>query len=193
MFGSPRIKKDIVLEIYQNNRTVFRLNDIAMLCGETDFLSLNKKVNYYVSKGKLLNPRKGLYAKPNYNPEELACTIYTPSYISLDYVLQKSGVVFQYDPGITVVSYLSRRIEVDEQKYHFRKIKGEMLINMSGILRQNNHVNIASPERAFIDMLYLNGETWFDNLSLLNKELLYKILPSFQSQVLARRVLNIMG
>ena len=97
MFSSQNTSSDIVLAIYQDIRTIFRLKDIAMLTGETNFQLLNQKLNYYVRTGKLLNPRKGIYAKPAYNTEELACTIYTPSYISLEYVLQKAGIVFQFD------------------------------------------------------------------------------------------------
>jgi hypothetical protein len=52
-----------------------------MPAGETDFQSLNKELNKLVRMGKLLNPRKGIYAKSNFNPEELACILYTPSYI----------------------------------------------------------------------------------------------------------------
>ncbi|MDD3331464.1 MAG: hypothetical protein WCS39_08090 [Bacteroidales bacterium] len=49
----------------------------------------------------MLNPRKGFYAKDNYNPEEIACLLYPPTYISLEYVLQGAGIVFQYDSTIT--------------------------------------------------------------------------------------------
>ena len=188
MFGSQKIKNNIVLTIYKDIRTVFRLNDIAMLAGETNFISLNKKLNYYVRTGKLQNPRKGIYTKPNYNPEELACTIYTPSYISLEYVLQKAGIVFQYDSRITAVSYLSRNTEVAGRSYLFRKIKGEILVNTTGIVRQDNHINIATAERAFLDLLYLNTDYYFDNLNPLSKQLVYKLLPIYQSTALSVRV-----
>ena len=79
-----------------------------MLVGESNFQSLNRKINYAIRTGKLLSPRKGIYVKPGYDPEELACAIYSPSYISLEYVLQKSGIIFQYDSQITVVSYLKK-------------------------------------------------------------------------------------
>src|SRR5690606_1081161 len=102
---------------------VFRMKDIAMLTGETNFQSLNKKLNYHVKTGKLQNPRKGVYTKLNYNPEEMACTVFTPSYISLEYVLQKAGVLFQYDARVTVIGNLSRTIEIEKQTYIFRKIK----------------------------------------------------------------------
>lgn len=188
MFSSRENSSDVVLSIYQDIRTIFRLSDIAMLTGETIFQSLNKKLNYSVHSGKLQNPRKGIYAKPAYNLEELACTIYTPSYVSLEYVLQKAGVVFQFDSCISVVSYLSRSIEVKNQTYIYRKIKGEILVNTAGIIRQNNQVNIATPERAFLDVLYLNSDYYFDNLNPLNKDLVYKLLPIYQSKALTRRV-----
>lgn len=188
MFSAQNINKDIVLSVYNDIRTVFRLNEIALLVGETNFQSLNKKLNYYVRTGKLQNPRKGIYTKLNYNPEELACTIYTPSYISLEYVLQKSGIVFQYDSRITAASYLSRSIEVTGRTYQFRKIKGEILVNTAGINRQDNHINIASAERAFLDLMYLNAEYYFDNLNPLNKQIVYKLLPIYQSKALSERV-----
>ena len=73
---------NIIIAIYQDMRTVFRLIDIALLTGETAFQPLNKKLNYYVKTGKLNNSRKGIYTKTNYNPQELACKIFIPSYIS---------------------------------------------------------------------------------------------------------------
>jgi hypothetical protein len=188
MFGSPKIKTDIVLAIYRESRTVFRLKDIAILVGEESFQSLNKKLNYYVRTRKLENPRKGIYAKPNYNSEELACTIFTPSYISLEYVLQKAGIVFQYDSRLTSVSYLSRNIEVENQQFVFRKIKGSALVNTLGIIRQTNQINIASPERAFLDLLYLEKDYYFDNLNPLDKDRIYKLLPLYQSKVLSQTV-----
>lgn len=188
MFGSQNDKIDLVLTIYQDLRTVFRLKDIALLTGETHFQSLNKKLNYHVCTGKLQNPRKGIYAKPAYNREELACTLYTPSYISLEFVLQKAGIIFQYDSTISVISYLSRSIEVENQAFQYRKIKGELLVDTTGIIRQNNQVNIASAERAFLDLLYMNSKYYFDNLNPLNKELVYKFLPIYQSTLLTKRV-----
>jgi len=76
MYSSPKLENDIILTIYNDARTVFRLNDIAMLLGESNFDSINKRLNYFVRVGKLKNPRKGIYAKSTYNLEELACRIF---------------------------------------------------------------------------------------------------------------------
>jgi hypothetical protein len=188
MFSSQKNEKDLIMTIYRESRTVFRLNDIAMLMGVSDFQSLNKKLNYYVHTGKLNNPRKGIYTKPGYDPEEMACSVFTPSYISLQYVLQKAGIVFQYDSRITSVSYLSRFIEIENREFIYRKIKGSSLVNTAGIFRQNNHINIASTERAFLDFLYLEKEFHFDNLNPLNKEVVYKLLPLYESKALIKSV-----
>jgi len=187
MNSSQIIEKDIILAVYKAEQSVFRLTDIAMMTGENDFSRLNKKLNYYSRTGKLGNPRKGIYTKPGYTPEELACKIFTPSYISLRYVLQKAGIVFQYDTSITLVSYLSRKVEVENKSFVYRKIKGYALVDTLGINRQENHVNIASPERAFLDLLYLEKDCYFDNLSPLNKELVFNLLPLYRSEALNRR------
>lgn len=177
----------MILSVYSDKRTIFSLNDIAMLLKESNFKKLNERLNYFVHKEKLLRPRKGIYAKPDYNPEELACTLYTPSYISLEYVLQKAGIIFQYDERITVVSYLSRSVNIEDQSYAYRKIKGEILIITQGI-NQANNINIATPERAFLDILYLNATYHFDNLNPLDKNLVTKLLPIYNSKTLSTRV-----
>lgn len=192
MFSSRNIENNTVLAIFKDKGTVFRLNEIALLTGESDFQSLNRKLNYAVRTGKLLNPRKGIYAKPDYNSEEMACKIFVPSYISLEYVLQKSGIIFQYDSRITLVSYLSRSFQIDKSTLSFRKIKNDVLFNLSGIVSQSRHINIASPERAFLDLLYLEKDAYFDNLNPLNKEKVYNLLPFYQSKALNKRVDKLM-
>jgi hypothetical protein len=193
MSGSPMNKKNIVFELYNSIQTVFTFNQIAMLAGERNFQLLNNKINYAVRTGKLLNPRKGIYTKPKYNKEEMACAVYVPAYISLEYVLQKAGILFQYDSSLTAVSYLSRTIDIENQSYRFRKIKNSILNCTDGILRQNNNVNIASTERAFLDLLYLEKNYYFDNLNPLNKRFIRQLLPLYQSKALnirANKLIN---
>ena len=48
---------DILFEIYKDSRTVFRINDIALLINNNDHL-MYQKLNKLVKKGKLLNIRK---------------------------------------------------------------------------------------------------------------------------------------
>jgi hypothetical protein len=179
---------DIVLDLYKDIRTVFRLRDVAMLVGETDMQRLSKKLNYYVKTGQIYNPRRGIYTKSEYKPEELACVLYTPCYISLDYVLQKKGIIFQYSNQISIVSYLSRIIEIENRFYQFSKLKNEILINTAGVRQLPGFINMAEAERAFLDKLYLFPDFYFDNLNPINKELVEKLLPLYQSKALINRV-----
>jgi hypothetical protein len=179
---------DLIYTLYKDERTVFRLKDVAMLLSETDLNSLAMKLNYYVRTNRLQNPRKGLYCKPNYNRAELACRVFSPAYISLEYVLQRAGIVFQYDSRFSVISYLSRELEIDDNIFSFRKIKNELLVSSKGVEQQGNILTIATPERAFLDSLYLNGAMYFDNLRPLRRDLIEKTLPIYNSKTLTKRV-----
>jgi hypothetical protein len=181
------MKSDLLLIIYSDRRSVFRLVDVAMLTGQSDSFALARKLNYYVKKGYLLNPRKGIYTRIQFSPEELACRIYSPAYLSLEYVLQKSGIVFQYDTQITLVSYLSRSITIHDQHIRFRKIRNPILANTKGIIQHQNTVHIATPERAFLDLLYLDPGFYFDNLHPLNKSVLYNLVEIYETDTLITR------
>ena len=185
-------KENIIFELYKNSRTIYRINDIAMLMGKEKGDTLYKILNYYVKTGKLLNPRRGFYAKEGYKPEELACLLYPPTYISLEYVLQRAGVVFQYDSAITNVSYLAREVKIDNQTFRYRQMKGEILVNTAGIILNKDNINIATPERAFLDTIYLNGAMYFDNLRPLKRDLIEQILPIYNSKIFNERVKNIL-
>ena len=183
------LQENIMLALSESTRTAFNTKSIALLLNEKRDDLLTKKLNYYVQKGLLLNPRKGIYAKKHYNPEELAGLVFVPSYISLEYVLQKAGVIFQYDSAITSVSYLSREIEMLGQTFRYRQIKGEILYNLEGIERRDN-ISIATPERAVLDMMYLNSECYFDNLNAVSKKRIKQLLPIYQSKRLNERVIE---
>lgn len=183
-------RNDVLFKIYESSQTVFSMAGIGMLSGENRDGILAKRLNYYVNGSRLLNPRKGFYAKKNYNPEELACMLFTPSYLSLEYVLQKAGVVFQYDSRLTAVSYLSRTVEIDGREFYYRRIKGEIMADLRGIIR-NGNINIATPERAFLDVMYLNAEYYFDNIQPLDYNKILSLLPIYGNKRLEKRVKNL--
>ncbi len=185
-------KNDFLSAILNEPRTVFSFSDIALLLETDSFNNLKRRINYFVKKGTLINPRRGLYAKKNYSPEELASKIYKPSYISLEYVLRKSGIIFQYGEDLTIVSYLTRNISIEKNRISVRKIKNTILVNTAGIQRDSKGINVAVPERAFLDTLYLNREYYFDNLNPLKRENVAKLLPVYNSAALEKRVKKIL-
>ncbi|MBN2396269.1 MAG: hypothetical protein JXC36_07395 [Candidatus Atribacteria bacterium] len=184
------MSSNFIFEIYKDSRTVFTLKEIALLLNVPELKRLKQRIHYYVQTNKLRNPRKGIYVKEDYLSEELACKVNSPSYISLEYVLQKAGIIFQYSTNITLVSYLSRTIDIDGHFLVYRKIKNPVLYNAVGINRGKNGINIASPERAFLDTNYLNKNFHFDSLLGLNRESIMKMLVLYQSKELEKRVLK---
>lgn len=183
-------QNDILYMLYASPRSVFTIGGIGLMAGRIRGDVLAKRLNYYVRTGKMLNPRRGIYAKPGYTTEELACVLYTPCYLSLETVLQRAGVVFQYDESITLISYLSRAVEVDGRQICYRRMKGEILADTRGIVRGNN-INTATVERAFLDTLYLNANYHFDNLRPLDRRLVMQLLPIYNNRTMEARVRRI--
>lgn len=178
------MKKFDILEIYRASNTIFTTKNISLIWKETDLNTIKARINYYVKREKLYSIRRGIYAKDkSYDRIELATKIYTPSYVSLETVLQKEGIIFQYYNNIFAISYLSREIVCDNQKYVFRKIKNEVLVNSLGVKRKENYF-IATKERAFLDALYLYKDYHFDNLDPLNWDFCFEIASIYKSKKL---------
>lgn len=181
------MNKNFILEIYKKPQTIFSLKEISLLFPQLAYKSLKSKLSYFVSVGKLKRIRRGIYAKENFNLLELANKIYTPSYISLETVLEQEGIIFQKYQTIFVASYLSRRIKVGEQEIFYRKIKNEILLNNLGI-EEKNFYSIAGKERAFLDAIFLYKDYHFDNLRPLDWEKVREIEKIYSSKILVKRV-----
>lgn len=180
--------KNLTFGLYSAKNTVFTTQEISLIVGETDLDRLKSRINYFVKKGVLVSLRKGLYAKSSgYEILEAVNKIFTPSYISLETVLQRSGVTFQdYSKTIFVVSYQTREIKLGEYTISFKKIKDEILLNSSGIINDDGYA-IASGERAFLDRIYLSKNYYFDNLSAIDWESASKLLKIYNNRSMERR------
>lgn len=186
-------QKNVLEVILNSSRSVFNMQSLRIMTECENPQKLTQSLHYYVKEGKIRNPRRGIYTKSSYDEKEMACSLFRPAYVSLEYVLQRNGIVFQYDDAITSVSYLNRIVEIDEKAYQFRIIKPQLWIGMDGIEKHDN-ILIATPERAFLDMIYLSaGNCYFDNLHPLNKTKVKELLPIYQSKVLTERVTEILN
>jgi len=180
--------KDYISTLLRSNNTIFTFKELSLIWNETDIQLIKKRVYRYTRMGKLYPIRKGIYAKDkNYDRLELANKIFTPAYISLETVLSREGVVFQHYDRIFIVSYLSREISCDGQTYVFRRLKDVILMNSSGVVKKDNYT-IASKERAFLDTIYLNKSYYFDNLSSIDWDKCFEILPIYENKAMAQRL-----
>ena len=182
------MEKDYLSTLLRSNNTVFTFKELSLIWNETDVTLTKKRVYRYTKMGKLYTIRKGIYAKDkNYDRLELANKIFTPAYISLETVLSREGIVFQQYDRIFVVSYLSRKISCDGQTYVFRRMKDVILTNSLNVKKKGNY-HIASKERAFLDTIYLNKNYHFDNLSSINWDKCFEMLPIYDNEAMAKRL-----
>lgn len=177
-----------LVHILRSDQTVFTLKEIALLLRETNITLLKRRIHYLVTTGQMYFLRKGLYAKTlPYDPLEAATKIYTPSYISLETVLQQEGVIFQHYDTIFAVTYLSREIRVDKHIFCYHKLKNEILVNPAGLIQTKTHW-IASKERAFLDRIYLTPHYYFDNLASMNWASCYELIAIYGKKVMEKQL-----
>jgi len=186
---SEKLKKGEYLDVLlRSKKTIFSTKDVALLWGEKSEAAARVRLSYYAKAGKLIRVHRGLYAKDkNYDKLELATKIYTPSYISFETVLAKAGITFQLYGQIFVASYVKRDVIANSQTYSYKRIRDSILTDHAGIEAKENY-HIASPERAFLDVVYSNKEYHFDNLSPLNWEKVFEILPIYKNKNMEKRV-----
>ncbi len=179
---------NLIAKIYQLSKTVLTNKDLALVWQETNQNNLKAKVAYYIKQGTLLKITRGVLAKDkNYNKRELATSLYTPSYISFETALRDCGVIFQHYETIFVAGKWTKNLKIDQQNFSFRKLKDEVLFNPAGIISKDNY-NIATQERAFLDMIYLFPKYYFDNLSGINWEKCFKLVAIYKNKAMIERL-----
>jgi hypothetical protein len=177
-----------IVKIYQSTKTILTNKDLALIWRENNKDRLNAKIAYYVKQKALIRLTRGVFVKnKNYNPKELATSLYTPSYISFETVLREAGVIFQHYNSIFVAAKWPKNINIDKHTITFRKLKDLVLYNPTEILHEDNY-SIASPQRAFLDMIYLFPNYYFDNLKPINWEKCYEVVKIYRNQELVKRL-----
>jgi len=173
------MEKGFLKTILRSDQTVFTFKDLLLMWDGIDVITARKRVSYYIRSGNLYPIRRGIYAKDkNYDRFELATKIFTPAYISFETVLGIAGITFQYYSQIFVASYQTKEIVADGQKIVFKTLKSSILTNSAGIEDKENYA-IASPERAFLDVIYLSKNYYFDHLSSLDWDKVNEIVPIY--------------
>ncbi len=174
--------------LLRSSKTIFSTKDAALLWGEEKESIISARLNKYVKAGKLIRVRRGFYVKDkNYSRFELATRIYTPSYISFETVLTRAGVNFQFYGNIFVASYITREIEVNGQKISFVRMKDYVLSDTVGV-EHTDGIATATPERAFLDRIYISKEYHFDNMRGLDWNKVYEILPIYHNKRVEKKV-----
>lgn len=144
-------------------QTVFTVEQLQDIFSNQQYQSLISTLHRYKKSGKLLNPQKGIWTLPVFDIHELACSLYSGSYISLETVLYDAGVVFQrYGASTRLVRSNTREKIFQDHHYIARKLKDSLLHNTTGVRAYQNY-RMATPERALCDYIYLRPQAQLDN------------------------------
>jgi len=174
------MKRSYLQALLRKDQTVFSFKDLLLEWAPVKRSTAEARIAYYVKTGALYHIRRGLYGKDKgYSRHELANKIYKPSYISFETVTAQSGMTFQYYSTIFLASYVSRDINCDGQNYSFKKMRNDILADSRGV-EIRKEFSIATPERAFLDILYRSKDYYFDNLGSLDWNKVTEILPLYR-------------
>ena len=175
--------------IYKSKSTVFKPQELAAIWGISSYKYLKTRIGYYIKRGYLYRIAHGLYVKDknSFDLWEAANKLRSPSYVSLETILAKNGLVFQKYSSIFLVSNFSKVIKTKIGEFVYRKVKEETLFNKNGII-DNGVYCVASVERAFLDAVYLYKDYHFDNLRLLDWGKVFELAPLYKSKTLLKRV-----
>ena len=169
-------------KLLNTGKTVFSVNDIYQIFSHLNKFSLRNLISRMGKQWLLQNICNGIRALPKYNIYELANVIQKPSYISLETVLYKEGIIFQYY-GNTIYSISTKTNDylLGDKKYVYKTIQPEILWNPKGVVYKDWYA-IATPERAMCDRLYLTPHHYFDNLRNIDREKVEEIAEIYDNK-----------
>ena len=179
---------NLIAKLYASPKTILTTKDIALIWGETNTVNLLSKIKYYAKQGSLIRLTRGVFAKNNeYEVKELATSIYTPSYVSFETVLREAGIIFQHHDTVFVAGPYPTAKKIGGHAITFRKLKDSILYNSLGVKQEKNY-SIATPERAFLDTIYLSPKFYFDNLNAINWEFCTELVKIYDNKQLVKRL-----
>lgn len=165
-------------EILKNSPYLTKQN-LALAIGKKGKV-LDYAVGRLIETGDVIPLKKGFYA-PRYffdlvsqnAPEKerylefLANRLYEPSYISLEYVLSKAGIMPESVFEITSVTIKSTRSFVNKiSRFSYRSVKESLFFGYETQYFKNQGIRIASPAKALFDYLYLSSGKVPDSLAV---------------------------
>lgn len=115
------------------------------------------------NKGLVVRLKRGLYTLTNERRTQpisvpwLANTLYSPSYLSLEFMLSWYDLI----PEQTRLATSVTRLKTAEFKNHFgtfsyRNLQKKFFFGMTEILDNNTSILVATPEKALIDTIYFS-------------------------------------
>lgn len=187
--------KNLILNIWKSKNTVFSVNELSQFIEHSSESSLRVKISNYAKKWYIEKVYRWIYSLANIdiNPFELANKIYSPSYISFFSALYHHWIIFQANPKeIDLVYKKSQLVQLKDLDLtiRLRFLKQDILLNTEWLIIKDWYT-IASPERAFLDTIYLYKDIYFDNIDSLNTDKIKDLIPIYKKdKMMTKRVLQ---
>lgn len=184
--------KNLIAQVELIPKDHFTLNDLRKISSLQE-ASLKVAINRLVKSGKLIKIGSGFYTADivKIDWEKLACEIYAPSYISLEYMLGVCNVLSQKPVHLTLItSKRTKTVKLKDKNIFYHHLKPELFWGYS----EYRKTFLAEPEKALLDLAYLslNGYAKFDleemNTELLDKNKLKKYLKRFNNKKLEKLI-----
>lgn len=183
--------------------TVFSLDDIR----QADPAFHRRRLNEWQEKGYIRKVIKGYYIFSDMPLNEkilfeIANRIYAPSYVSFEMALSYYGLIPESVYGVTSASSRkTSRFETPIGAFIYRTIRPRLYFGFDVLNNNGKLFKLASPEKAFLDLLYINtglcDVASFESLRI-NRESFLKLMDhgkidhyvNIYGQVSLRRRLN---
>lgn len=140
---------------------IFTFNDVLKWFPRTNPKTLEVEISHWIKSGHLKRAKRGIYVFSDFEIEDpfiLANFIYSPSYISLESALNCYSIIPDIPFSITSVT-LKKTVQFSTKEFgdfYYRCIKPGLFFGFENVQRDKYGYNIAFPEKAIFDFLYLN-------------------------------------
>lgn len=182
----------LLSDLYESKLSVFTVRDAMVIANCTDQIAMSRTLTKLTEEGVLQRLRNGIYALPKYDNYEFGNKLQIPSYLSMETVLRSAGVIFQYDNMVTYASYQTRTIFAENGVvFNYRKLSPQILYNNAGKIYKPGYT-IASLERAFLDLCYVDKWRTYENTAPIDKNEVIALLPIYNNKALEKRVASIL-
>lgn len=172
-----------IATIINSWKTVFTVQDMCFLLNMKSVQSVRNYMSKLGRQGILRSLAYGIWGLHRYNIFELAGKLKKKSYISLETVLYRGGIIYQeYGQTIFSVSDDTMSREADGYIFKYHRITDKILLDPIWVENKGSFM-MASIERAICDKIYLSASSSFDNLEHISWEKLERIAQIYPARV----------
>lgn len=182
------------------NGGVFDFFDLSNLIQSGDFFQNQRWLKRLIQEKLLYRIQRNLFASPKANPWLLACRLKKKSYISMDSVLARNGLIGTTPEFSISLVYPGRKFSLET---HFGKLNYYSIDErlFFGFEREPLGVFVADNEKAYLDLLYFytkGARFAIDplqevNLAKLNRKKILTYLKSYQNPKFVKFVKGVLS